>query len=61
MADDKVRDSDRNQHDRRVSDSADRASTRAPEPDHLGAAEHAFEESQGFERRNSGTGARKAS
>ena len=30
---------------------ADRAADRAPEPDHLGAAERAFEESRGQERR----------
>lgn len=30
---------------------AERTADRAPEPDHLGAAERAFEESRGIERR----------
>lgn len=30
---------------------AERTAGRAPDPDHLGAAEHAFEESRGMERR----------
>ncbi len=62
MADDKLRDSDRDRQDTPAdSDRTESYPVRTPEPDHLGAAERAFEESQGSERRSTGRGARKAS